>query len=228
MSQTTPILRVDVEMLRHAVKLYTSEVFQIFQDEYMKMGDCTIYKASKSDTITEYKVKYRQRPQEHLVKFEASTTIVQCSCMKLNFVGIPCVHALKVLDKKNIKKLPINYILKRWTNDGKVGTIKDYRGIDIKANSQESIGKRYSHLSHNFREISTLAAESVMMYECANRCSKKLLKYLQEMRTKCYSDGVECQLEIQGEGGSSSDEDVALQAYLGLKQNLLLDVQKEG
>jgi zinc finger SWIM domain-containing protein 3 len=217
MSQTTPILRVDVEMLRHAVKLYTPEVFQIFQDEYMKMGDCTIYKASKSDTITEYKVKYRQRPQEHLVKFEASTTIVQCSCMKLNFVGIPCVHALKVLDKKNIKKLPINYILKRWTNDGKVGTIKDYRGIDIKANSQESIGKRYSHLSHNFREISTLAAESVTMYECANRCSKKLLKYLQEMRTKCYSDGVECQLEVQGEGGSSSDEDVALQAVLGIK-----------
>jgi hypothetical protein len=37
------------------------------------------------------------------------------------------------------------------------------------------------------------------------------------MRTKCYSDGVECQLEVQGEGGSSSDEDVALQAVLGIK-----------
>jgi zinc finger SWIM domain-containing protein 3 len=59
MSQTTPILRVDVEMLRHVVKLYTPEVFQMFQDEYMKMGDCTIYNASKFDTITEYEVKYR-------------------------------------------------------------------------------------------------------------------------------------------------------------------------
>ncbi|XP_059446473.1 protein FAR1-RELATED SEQUENCE 5-like [Corylus avellana] len=52
MSQTTPILKVDVEMLRHAVKVYILEVFQMFQDEYMKMGDCTIYKASKSDNIT--------------------------------------------------------------------------------------------------------------------------------------------------------------------------------
>jgi hypothetical protein len=108
--------------------------------------------------------------------------------------------------------------LKRWTKDGKVGAIDDYRGIDIKANSQESIGKRYSHLSHNFCEISTLAAESVTMYECANRCSNKLLKYLQEMRKKkCYSNSVECQLEVRGEGGSSSDEDVVVPAIFGIK-----------
>ena len=40
----------------------------------MKIADCTIYKANKSDTITEYKVKHNQRIQEHLVKYEASTT----------------------------------------------------------------------------------------------------------------------------------------------------------
>ena len=71
----------------------------MFQDEYMKMGDCTIFKVSKSDTIIEYKVKYRQKTQKHLVKYEASTINVQCSYMKFSFVGILCVHALKVLDK---------------------------------------------------------------------------------------------------------------------------------
>jgi zinc finger SWIM domain-containing protein 3 len=186
MRQTIPVLQVDVEMLRHVVGLYTPEMFQMFQDEYMKIGDCTIYKVSKSDTITEYKVKYRQRTQEHLVKYEASTTTVQCNCMKFTFVGILCVHALKVLDKKNVKRLPTHYILKRWTQDAKVGSIKDYRGIDIKGDAQELIGKRYSHLSHNFREISTLAAESEMMYECAKRCFENLMKDLQEMRKRCY------------------------------------------
>jgi zinc finger SWIM domain-containing protein 3 len=135
MRQTTLVLQVDIEMLRHVVGLYTPEIFQMFQDEYMKIGDCTIYKANKSDTITEYKVKYRQRTHELLIKYEASTTTVQCNCMKFTFVGILCVHALKVLDKKNVKRLPTHYILKRWTQDANVGSIKDHRGIVIKGDA---------------------------------------------------------------------------------------------
>ena len=196
MRQTIPVLQVDVEMLRYVVGLYTPEMFQMFQDEYMKIGDCTIYKVSKSDTVTEYKVKYRQRTQEHLVKYEASTINVQCNCMKFSFVGILCVHALKVLDKKNVKRLPSHYLLKRWTQDAKVGSIKDHRGIDIRGDAQELMGKRYSHLSHNFREISTFAAESEMMYEHAKRCSENLMKDLQEMRKRCYSDSMEGCIEV--------------------------------
>ncbi|KAM3731039.1 hypothetical protein ACB098_12G132200 [Castanea mollissima] len=90
MRQTTPVLQLDVEMLRHVVKLYTPKMFKMFQDEYMKMGDCKIFKVSKSNSIIEYKVKYRQKTQEHLVKYEVSTTNVQCSCMKFSFVEILC------------------------------------------------------------------------------------------------------------------------------------------
>ncbi|XP_023904302.2 protein FAR-RED ELONGATED HYPOCOTYL 3-like [Quercus suber] len=135
MRQTKLILQSNVEMLRHVVELYTPENFQMFQDEYMKIADCTIYKANKSDTITEYKVKYSQRIQEHLVKYQASTTTVECSCKKFSFVGILCAHALKVLEHKNVKRLPVQYVLKRWTQDAKAGSIKDYHGIDIKGNA---------------------------------------------------------------------------------------------
>ncbi|KAK4594706.1 hypothetical protein RGQ29_018416 [Quercus rubra] len=130
MRQTTPVLQFDFEMLRHAAKLYSPEIFKMFQDEYVKIVDCTIYKASKSDSITEYRVKYRNKTQEHLVKYEVSTTTVQCSCMKFSFLGILCSHALKVLDKKNVKKIPAHFVLKRWTQDAKTSSIKDYRGID--------------------------------------------------------------------------------------------------
>jgi zinc finger SWIM domain-containing protein 3 len=78
---------------------------------------------------------------KHLVKFEASTATIQCSCMKFSFVGILCVHALKVLDKKkkNMMRLPTHYAFKRWTKDAKVGAMKDYRDIDINVTSQELI-----------------------------------------------------------------------------------------
>ena len=76
MRQTTSVLLFDFEVLRHAAKLYTPEIFKMFQDEYVKIVDCTIYKASKFDSITEYRVKYRNRTQKNLVKYEASTTTV--------------------------------------------------------------------------------------------------------------------------------------------------------
>jgi zinc finger SWIM domain-containing protein 3 len=218
MRQTRPVLQVDVEMLRHAVELYTPEMFQMFQDEYMKIGDCTIYKTSKSDSITEYKVKYRQRTHEHLVKYEASTTTVQCNCMKFTFIGILCVHALKVLDKKNVKRLPTDYILKRWTQDAKVGFIKDYRVIDIKGNTQEFIGKRYSHLSHEFREICTLAAEGEMMYECTKRYFQNILKDLQEMRKFFYSNSMEVHGDVLlGDGGIESHGNITSQGNCRIK-----------
>ena len=58
MRQTTLVLLFDFEMLRHVAKLYTPEIFKMFQDEYVKIVDCTTYKASKSDSITEHRVKY--------------------------------------------------------------------------------------------------------------------------------------------------------------------------
>jgi zinc finger SWIM domain-containing protein 3 len=119
--------------------------------------------------------------------------------MKFTFVGILCVHTLKVLDKKNVKRLPTHYILKRWTQDAKVGSIKDHHGIVIKGDVQELMGKRYSHLSHNFREIATLAAESEMMYEYANVCFEKLLTDLEEMRKRCYFSSIEGRIEVHGE-----------------------------
>ena len=63
--------------------------------------------------------------------------------MKFSCLGILCSYALKVLDKKNVKRIPVYYVLKRWTQDAKVGSIKDYHGIDIKGSAQESVGRHF-------------------------------------------------------------------------------------
>ncbi|XP_050217789.1 protein FAR1-RELATED SEQUENCE 5-like [Mercurialis annua] len=182
MRERVPILQADVEMLRHASKIYTPTVFKMFQDEYMKILDCIMYKVDKSEHITSYKVQCGRKDQEHLVTLEASTQSVKCSCMKFIFVGILCAHTLKILDKKNIKQIPPQYIWKRWTRDAKIGMIEDNCNIAVGSSPQESIGKRYSSLSHNFREILTLASESEDMYEHACEDFKKLLKDLQVMK----------------------------------------------
>ncbi|KAM3739532.1 hypothetical protein ACB098_08G030600 [Castanea mollissima] len=108
-------------------------------------------------------------------------------------------HTLKLLEHKNVKILPVQYVLKRRTQDANAGSIKDYHGIDIKGKAQESIGKRYSYLSHNAHEISTLAAENEIMYEHAKECLEKLMKELQEIRKKCHSNNMESCIKVHSD-----------------------------
>jgi hypothetical protein len=89
------------------------------------------------------------------------------------------------------------------------------------------MGKRYSHLSHNFREISTLAVESEMMYEYVNICFEKLLTDLQEMIKTCYSSSIEGRIEVHGDVvprdasqcdiGFESHEDITFPGIRGIK-----------
>ncbi|KAK2968436.1 hypothetical protein RJ640_004442 [Escallonia rubra] len=171
-----------------AIKVYTPEMFNMFQYEYIKAWDYSIHKVSKFENISDYKVVFGGKGREHLVKFEAETTTVQCSCMKVNFVDVLCRHALKVLDKKNIKRIPPQYILKRWTKYANDAIVSDYRGAQVQGKSQESIGKRYSYLSHDLQELVTLAAKNEDMYTYAHQNLSKLLKDLEEMKkTYCCS-----------------------------------------
>ncbi|CAI0552526.1 unnamed protein product, partial [Linum tenue] len=65
----------------------------------------------------------------------------------------------------------------------------------VQGSSEKLIGKRYFDLHYNFREISTLAAESDRMYEHASEVFSNLLKNLQEMKKSSHagtSDEVLC------------------------------------
>ncbi|CAN1131790.1 Protein FAR1-RELATED SEQUENCE 5 [Linum perenne] len=180
MRDTSPMLKVNVEMLRDAPMIYTPQVFQMFQEEYIKALDCSIDKTNKTADHTEYKVKYSSKVTEHRVRFESSLQIVECSCMKFAFVGILCAHALKVLDKKNIKKIPEQYVSKRWIKDAKDGDLRS--SVIAQESPERCIGKRYFNLNYNFREITTLAAETDTMYEHTNEIFSKLMKDLRDIK----------------------------------------------
>ena len=52
---------------------------------------------------------------------------IACSCKKIEFVGVQCGRAIKVLDVRNIKELPERYFLKIWRINAKssAGTAND-------------------------------------------------------------------------------------------------------
>ncbi|XP_020574295.1 protein FAR1-RELATED SEQUENCE 5-like isoform X1 [Phalaenopsis equestris] len=113
------------KMLRQAANLYTPAVFEIFRREFEMFMDCMLFSCGEVDTISDYKVAVAEKPKEHFVRFDSSDCSVACNCRKFEFMGIQCCHALKVLDFRNIKQLPLKYFLKRWTKDAKVGKTKN-------------------------------------------------------------------------------------------------------
>jgi hypothetical protein len=77
--------------------------------------------------------------------------IVISSCNLFNRIGILCAHALKVLDLMNIKSLPAQYILKRWTCQAWSGNIHDKNERIVIENPKlhAMLRYRYSHMLLN-------------------------------------------------------------------------------
>ena len=162
--------------------MYTPEVFTLFQKEYTVIGDYVAKKTCKSEMVYEYNVSYRGAAREHLVKYDAANQTVHCSCMKFSFVGILCRHALKVLDKKNVRRIPPTYILNRWSKEAKAQTLSHYHSEIPNETVKQSIGKRYSHICRTFREIASVAAEHIELTLCADEDAVELLKKLEEKK----------------------------------------------
>ena len=182
MMHTSPVLVASVEMLQHAEEVYTPEVFTLFQKEYTVIGDYVAKKTSKSEMVYEYNVSFRGAAREHLVKYDGANQTIQCSCMKFSFAGILCRHALKVLDKKNVRRIPPTYILNRWSKEAKARTLSHYH-LEIPNEAvKQSIGKRYSHICRTFREIASVAAEHIELTLCADEDAVELLKKLEEKK----------------------------------------------
>ncbi|XP_052196221.1 protein FAR1-RELATED SEQUENCE 5-like [Diospyros lotus] len=120
MSQHMPRLLGDVILLRRARDVYTPKIFELFQQEYEDCLNIVVNRCTENLPFLEYKVSIYGQVREYTVIFNLDENSVGCSCMKFQFVGVLCSHALKVLDYRNIKVLPGEYILKRWTKDARL------------------------------------------------------------------------------------------------------------
>ncbi|XP_020238083.1 protein FAR1-RELATED SEQUENCE 5 [Cajanus cajan] len=120
MNQHMPPLMGDIITLKHARAPYTPKIFELFQKEYEACLNLVVNHCTESGSLYNYKVSIYEQVREYTVTFDSSNETISCSCMKFEYVGILCCHALKVLDYRNIRIVPSQYVLKRWTKDARV------------------------------------------------------------------------------------------------------------
>ncbi|KAL0917197.1 hypothetical protein M5K25_012245 [Dendrobium thyrsiflorum] len=149
-----------MRVLRQAADSYTPAAFKMFEKEFEFYMDCMLYSCGEIGTISEYKVTMDEKPKDHFVKFDSLDGSITCSCKKFDFIGIPCHHMLKVLDSRNIKDLPPEYVLKRWRKDAKVVPFSGIYDFPFDGNPQTLSAKRYNYLCRIFSIAASRASKS--------------------------------------------------------------------
>ncbi|GAV72490.1 FAR1 domain-containing protein/MULE domain-containing protein [Cephalotus follicularis] len=183
MSRCMPRLMGNVVLLRHASESYTPKAFEIFQREYEKCLNVVVKQCSPNGLLTEYKVNTFGQTREYTVTFNSSDDTVICECMKFQYVGFLCSHALKVLDQRNIKVVPSRYISKRWTKEARVGSVKETIELIEQENPKLGIARRYKVLCRRLLIISTRAAASEEAFQFASRKLDEVSEVVEKILT---------------------------------------------
>lgn len=170
-----------MRMLRQAANAYTPAAFKMFEKEFELYMDCMLYNCGDVGTTSDYKVTVDDNPKGHFVRFDSLEGIVTCSCKNFEFMGIQCRHVLKVLDSRNIKELPPQYILKRWRKDAKVGNVSCDFNFLIEDDPHSSVAKRYNYLCRMFSIVAARAAQSVDSYAFVESQSDMLMDQINQI-----------------------------------------------
>ncbi|XBI42625.1 hypothetical protein VPH35_126933 [Triticum aestivum] len=160
-----PYLKIRAPVLTQASEVYTSVIFQLFQEEYEEFQSAYIVSRDESGPCREYVVSLVEKEDcRYTVYGNPMEQTVACSCGKFEMVGFLCSHALKILDVMDIKYIPDRYIMKRWTKYARRLTssslevpvpgqaVQEEESLEISSN-------RYQHLCPKYVRLVARASE---------------------------------------------------------------------
>ncbi|KAL2505205.1 Protein FAR1-RELATED SEQUENCE [Abeliophyllum distichum] len=111
------------EMEKQFQEIYTIAKFREFQEEFTGKVYCEVISTQEACVGTYYEVRedviFHEvlRKKMFTVSFQRDICHIVCSCHLFEFRGILCKHAITVLIRNDIVKLPDAYILRRWRRD---------------------------------------------------------------------------------------------------------------
>lgn len=116
------------------------------------------------------------------MKFQPSDQSVFCSCMKFQTFGILCCHALKVLDVLDIKKVPDQYILTRWTRQARKEVVASMNNdANVLEDKKLAIGERYRRACPLLVDIASRASGDEKAFELIMKVARELRKQVEDI-----------------------------------------------
>ena len=103
---------------KNAALFYSHTVFYIFQNEFkLACFGCGVNSMDVRDDVEHTKVNDNYRCRVYNVKYFEASMDCLCSCKMFESMGMLCCHVLFILKGKNMKEIPKQYMLNRWSKN---------------------------------------------------------------------------------------------------------------
>ncbi|KAL4603589.1 hypothetical protein ACB092_10G134800 [Castanea dentata] len=145
-------------LLEHALSVCTRTFFKRIELEIASTLGVTHQDVYSDGVSFTYEVIEGGGRRVRVVQFNSSNNTVTCSCKMFETLELLCRHALRILIVKNVTELPVQYILKRWTNDAKKDSVLCDLVKPASANDELSVTSCSNELMRSVNEILTKSA----------------------------------------------------------------------
>ncbi|XP_058208154.1 protein FAR1-RELATED SEQUENCE 9-like [Rhododendron vialii] len=152
-------------LLKHVGKMYTRNVFNKFKESWSKVFYYKVENVRNGNGFQYFVVKSKDDELEKFeVTLDSQTYEGKCECQQFEFVGILCVHILKVFVRLDIDEIPEHFILPQWKQKANKFRIIDSQGLVHDDGKEESEALRLSHMCQEATKLACLAAPSNEAY----------------------------------------------------------------
>lgn len=162
--------------------VYTPTIFNLFSDEFSLFLAASIRERNVSQVPFSYVVIMAKKEGEWRVLFDPVNSSITCTCRKFETFGVLCCHALKVFDANDVKAIPNQYILKRWTRDARNGVIYDLNRNEVIEDPKLSSTRRYRQLCPTMIRLAAEVSNSEKLYQFVENGIHELCKQVIELR----------------------------------------------
>ncbi|XP_038986426.1 protein FAR1-RELATED SEQUENCE 5-like [Phoenix dactylifera] len=170
---TKPVLKTASPIEKQAAAIYTRAVFNKFQEEFVESLGYNVYRI-KDGTVSKFSVARDEDSLEtFVVTYNSAKNTATCTCKNFEFSGILCRHILGVFLMVDLRMLPEEYFLKRWTRHAKSSPILDECSVELQNSSHESITSRYNDLCRDAIKCAEKGATSIEIYKSAKNVLQK-------------------------------------------------------
>lgn len=167
-------------MEKHMSKIYTKEIFYLFQEELAASLVYNVVPIKDDRDEILYKVAAcGTMESKRNVTYCKSKEKASCNCLMFEFKGIPCRHLLAYFKFMDLTELPSEYILRRWAQDVKKGFTIDNDGNIIEDGARKNFTSNFLELTHL---ANILVDEAIFSDETFNLAAKRIHEIIVEMR----------------------------------------------
>ncbi|KAL6130859.1 hypothetical protein ACLB2K_069237 [Fragaria x ananassa] len=146
------------------------------------------------------------RNRIYVVKLNSLDNIVTCSCKMFESMRLLCHHALRVLNVRNVTKIPPQYILKRWTKDAKSEIGAQEHEALLQQKDKSSVVLRRNNMVRITYDILSKAAMTEKASKIAMEKLKEMEKLIEKDEVEPKGSGQEDEVQPKGSGHKESNE----------------------